>query len=188
MERSFYMERLPYIDEHAMTTGATREQAWTALVETVRRQTAGGERLARLLGCDPAMASPPAAPRDPAAAPRHPAAAAPAAPRAPAAGPPRLERFEGLPGQTVPGFRVAEAEPGRRLVLRGRHRFSDYQLTFLLDDDGRLRAQTHAAFPGVKGRVYKTLVLGSRLHVLATRRILRAAASRAPELPASAVR
>lgn len=155
MERSFYMERLPYIDEHATTTGATREQAWTALVETVRRQTAGGERLARLLGCDPAVTSP---------------------------------RFEALPGQTIPGFRVAEAEPGRRLVLRGRHRFSDYQLTVLLDDDGSLRAQTHAAFPGLKGRAYKTLVIGTRFHVLATRRILHAVARRARELPSSAPR
>jgi len=155
MERSFYMERLPYIDEHATTVGGSREQAWRALVETMRRQTAGGEPLARLLGCDPAAGT---------------------------------ARFDGQPGQAIPGFRVAEAEPGARLVLRGRHRFADYQLTFLLDDDGRLRARTHAAFPGLRGHAYKTLVIGTRAHVLATRRILRAAARRARDLSSSAPR
>jgi hypothetical protein len=42
---------------------------------------------------------------------------------------------------------VVEAEPGRRLALRGRHRFADDALTFIVDGH-RLRAQTHAAFPG----------------------------------------
>ena len=36
----------------------------------------------------------------------------------------------GRPGDAVPGFRVVEAEPGRRLALRGRHRFANYALTF----------------------------------------------------------
>lgn len=34
--------------------------------------------------------------------------------------------FSGQVGDAVPGFRVVEAEPGRRLALRGRHRFSNY--------------------------------------------------------------
>jgi len=148
------MERLPYIDEHGMDVGGTPARVWAALVEVVHRQTAGGERLARALGCDPWQGTP---------------------------------TFTGVPGQAVPGFRVAEAEPERRLVLRGRHRFSDYQLTFLLDD-GRLRAQTHAAFPGLRGRVYKTLVIGTRGHVLATRGILRAVARRAAESERRAAR
>ena len=84
--------------------------------------------------------------------------------------------FAGRPGETVPGFRVVEAEPGRRLVLRGRHRFSNYALTFILDGD-RLRAQTHAAFPGVLGRLYRAAVIGSGGHRLATRRMLRQVAS-----------
>ncbi|MBB4664175.1 hypothetical protein [Conexibacter arvalis] len=139
------MERLPYIDEHARIVGGSREQVWRALVDTVRRETAGGEPLARLLGCEQTAGSRP---------------------------------FEGEPGQTIPGFRVAEAEPGRRLALRGRHRFADYQLTFLLDDDGRLRALTHADFPGLRGRVYKALVIGTRGHVVATRHLLRAVGRR----------
>jgi hypothetical protein len=68
--------------------------------------------------------------------------------------------------------RVVEAEPGRRLALRGRHRFSNYALTFVLDGD-RLRAQTHAAFPGVPGRLYRAAVIGSGGHRLVTRRLLR---------------
>ena len=85
--------------------------------------------------------------------------------------------FAGRPGEPVPGFRVVEAEPGRRLVLRGRHRFSNYALTFILDGDC-LRAQTHAAFPGVLGRLYRTAVIGSGAHRLVTRRLLRQVARR----------
>lgn len=81
-------------------------------------------------------------------------------------------KFAGRPGEAVPGFRVVEAEPGRRLALRGRHRFSNYALTFILDGD-RLRAQTHAAFPGVLGRLYRAAVIGSGGHRLVTRRLLR---------------
>ena len=84
----------------------------------------------------------------------------------------------GGPGQTVPGFRVAEAEPGRRLTLRGRHRFSQYELTFLLDDD-RLRAQTRAAFPGLIGGLYRAAVIGTGGHRVATGRLLRQVARRA---------
>jgi hypothetical protein len=80
--------------------------------------------------------------------------------------------FAGRPGEAVPGFRVVEAEPGQRLALRGRHRFSNYALTFVLDGN-RLRAQTHAAFPGVLGRLYRALVIGSGGHRLVTRRLLR---------------
>ncbi|HSJ96341.1 MAG TPA: hypothetical protein VLC53_04680 [Myxococcota bacterium] len=80
--------------------------------------------------------------------------------------------FAGRPGEAVPGFRVVEAEPGRRLALRGRHRFSNYALTFVLDGDW-LRAQTHAAFPGVLGRIYRAAVIGSGGHRLVTRRLLR---------------
>jgi len=139
------MERLPYIDEHAISVGAPRERVWEAVVEVVRREMTGAERIARALGCDPAVAS---------------------------------ERFDGSVGQTIPGFRVAAAEPGRRLELRGRHRFSDYQLTFLLDD-GRVRAETRAAFPGLHGRCYRALVIGTRGHRLATRRLLRQIVARA---------
>lgn len=80
--------------------------------------------------------------------------------------------FAGHVGDTVPGFRVVEAEPGRRLELRGHHRFSDYALTFVLDGH-RLSAQTHAAFPGLRGRLYRAAVIGSGGHRLVTRHMLR---------------
>jgi hypothetical protein len=79
--------------------------------------------------------------------------------------------FAGRPGEAVPGFRVVEVEPGRRLALRGHHRFSNYALTFVLDGD-RLRAQTHAAFPGVLGWLYRSVVIGSGGHRIVTRRLL----------------
>ena len=78
----------------------------------------------------------------------------------------------------MPGFRVVEAEPGRRLALRGRHRFANYALTFVFDG-GRLRALTHAEFPGLLGRLYRAAVIGSGGHRLVTRRMLRQVVARA---------
>jgi hypothetical protein len=80
--------------------------------------------------------------------------------------------FTGQPGDAVPGFEVVESEMGRRLALRGRHRFSSYSLTFMFDGSD-LRAQTHAAFPGVLGRLYRAAVIGSGAHRRVTRRLLR---------------
>ena len=78
-------------------------------------------------------------------------------------------------GSTFPGFVVARAEPGSRLALAGRHRYSDYALVFHLDGDGgttRLRAETRARFPGASGRLYRAAVIGTRGHVLVTTRLL----------------
>lgn len=80
--------------------------------------------------------------------------------------------FSGRPGDAVPGFRVVDAEAGRRLALRGQHRFSRYALTFVLEGD-QLRAETHAVFPGVLGRLYRAAVIGSGGHAVVTRRLLR---------------
>jgi hypothetical protein len=80
--------------------------------------------------------------------------------------------FAGRPGDAIPGFRVVESDPGRRLALRGRHRFADYALTFVFDGS-QLRAETHAAFLGVLGRLYRAAVIGSGGHRLITRRLLR---------------
>jgi transcriptional regulator with XRE-family HTH domain len=81
---------------------------------------------------------------------------------------------------TVPaaGFRVTAVTAGRSLALAGRHRFSRYELVFHVVPTGtggsELCASSYAAFPGLRGGVYRTLVIRSGLHVVATRRILRA--------------
>jgi hypothetical protein len=143
---------LPFIDSHATLVDASPQATWDALLVVV---AAGfgrryGELITHLLGCDPARRS-----------------------------------GVGLstPGSTLPGIRVAAAEAGRRLALEGRHRFSRYQLVFTLEPvDGarcRLRAETRAAFPGLAGRGYRALVIGTRGHVLVVRRILAAVRTRA---------
>lgn len=85
-------------------------------------------------------------------------------------------------GSTLPGFHVEEAEPERKLVLAGRHRFSDYALVFRFEPEGdgtTIRAETRAAFPGLRGSAYRALVIGTRGHVLVTRRLLAAIKRRA---------
>lgn len=73
----------------------------------------------------------------------------------------------------IVGFRIAEEEHGRRLVLEGRHRFARYRLTFRFED-GRLSAATHAAFPGPHGKVYRGLILPTGFHARVVNRILAA--------------
>ncbi|WP_210591926.1 hypothetical protein [Streptomyces sp. GESEQ-35] len=86
-------------------------------------------------------------------------------------------------GSTFPGFRVALAEPGRELMLVGRHYFSTYALVFRLEEAGdgrtRLRAETRARFPGPGGAVYRLLVIGSGGHALVVGRLLSAVRRRA---------
>jgi hypothetical protein len=67
-------------------------------------------------------------------------------------------------------------EPRRSLALRGRHRFAEYELRFELEPSSagqtRLRAETSADFHGLKGRVYRALVIGTGGHRVAVGRIL----------------
>ncbi|MCW2987128.1 MAG: hypothetical protein JWM24_66 [Solirubrobacterales bacterium] len=138
-------ELLPYVDEHSLVVEAGRERTWEALLHVAEGSVSSGAAplFARIVGC---------------------ADTAAAGPR------PLVE------GSALPGFHVAVAEAPSELALAGSHRFSDYALTFRLDelDDGRtrVRAETRAAFPHLKGAVYRGLVIDTRLHVLATRRIL----------------
>jgi hypothetical protein len=143
---------LPHVDEHRVTVAAGPEATWEAVLTVVEGSfaPATAARFARLLGCVDVAASGP-----------RPLAA----------------------GSSFPGFHVESATPPRELKLRGRHRFSDYALTFRLDQEGgtrtMLRAETRAAFPGLGGRVYRGLVIGTRGHVLVTRRLLNAIRRRA---------
>jgi hypothetical protein len=81
-------------------------------------------------------------------------------------------------GSTVPGFRVAVADPGRELVLVGGHHFSSYQLTFRLEPLGpggsELRAESRAAFPGLAGGAYRLLVISTGIHVRAVQSMITA--------------
>lgn len=90
--------------------------------------------------------------------------------------------------EPVAGFAVAEEDAPRRLVLRGRHRFSRYELAFeVVPGPGgvTLSGRTSAAFPGVAGAVYRALVIGSGGHRLAVRgmleRVARAAEGTVPK-------
>jgi hypothetical protein len=146
------VEPLPHIDEHATEVAAGAEVVWEALLRIVEDSFGSSRtgRVAGLLGCADVDAGGPR----------------------PLAG-----------GSTLPGFHVELAEPTRELALAGSHRFSNYALIFRLDrlDAGRtrLRAETRANFPQLKGSVYRTLVIGTRGHVLVTRRLLNAAKQRA---------
>lgn len=91
-------------------------------------------------------------------------------------------------GSVAPGFHVREADPPRRVVLVGRHRFSAYSLTFVLDEEAggtRLSARTDARFPGVLGALYRAAVIRSGGHRVAVRRwlrrIARTAEARSPD-------
>ncbi|MEV0093928.1 hypothetical protein [Streptomyces sp. NPDC050738] len=79
-------------------------------------------------------------------------------------------------GSTYPGFRVTTAEPGRELILQGRHRFSTYALIFRIEPAGPgqtlLSAESRASFPGLAGGVYRALVIGTHGHVLGMRRMM----------------
>lgn len=142
---------LPRIDTHSAQVEAPAPATWEALIHWISRAWSNGTnaRFARLLGCDSVQTS----------------------------GEP------GRTGSTFPGFSVARSEPPRGLGLVGAHRFSQYTLDFRIEDlgDGRsaISATTHAAFPGLRGQLYKTAVIRSRAHVLVTKRILRSVARRA---------
>jgi hypothetical protein len=74
------------------------------------------------------------------------------------------------------GFAVAEETRPQLLALRGRHRFSRYELAFVIDpgpDGVTLRARTSAVFPGFAGRAYRALVIGSGGHRMIVRRMLK---------------
>ncbi|HEX4558433.1 MAG TPA: hypothetical protein VH166_04430 [Mycobacterium sp.] len=112
------MERLPYIDEHAITVEANRDETWSALLRVMCRD-----------------------PHDP---------------------------------STVPtGFVLDEARRPVRFALRGRHPFAVYRWVFELDEEAprrtRLRALTWAAFPGIHGKIYRALVIGTGGHGVAVR-------------------
>lgn len=145
------MADLPHIDTHAVSIDAPPEAVWAALGRVAAGSFSGpaSRCFAKAVGCRELTVS----------------------------GPPTEA------GSTFPGFRVAAAGPASELRLEGEHRFSRYELVFRLDEPSpgttHLSAETRAVFPGLKGRLYRTLVIGTRIHVLVTRRLLGAVKHRA---------
>jgi hypothetical protein len=86
----------------------------------------------------------------------------------------------------LPFFWLDEEQAEKRLALDGAHFFSVYKLVFELVDDGpqgtRLTALTWADFPGIHGKAYRALVIGTGGHRVAVRRMLRRIAADAEEL------
>lgn len=148
------MEQLPYIDEHSIQIGATPELVWVGLGRSLRAYL--GKSLPRPLMTLWGLS--------------------PSEVRGDWRGAPRL-------GETLVGFAVVEADSPRRLALRGRHRFSRYELAFQLEQSPpggcTLHARTSAEFPGLAGSAYRALVIGTQGHRLLVGRLLRDIARRA---------
>ena len=147
----FPLEALPHIDEHGILVLAPVEVVWEALVGVNDAAFARSRagRVARALGCAHTEVSGP------------------------------IDRI----GSTVPGFIVARVVEPAVLALEGQHRFARYGLIWSVeptkDEQTLLRAETRAQFPGIKGRIYKALVIGTNGHVLVVNRLLRAVKRRA---------
>jgi hypothetical protein len=140
------MERLPYIDAHALEIDAPRERVWTALITTIASLGAKLPQVAKAAwGLEPSKRT-------------------------------GDWSSSAEPGYTTVGFGVIEANAPGLLVLRGGHRFSRYELRFEVTGGERgrstLHAHTSAVFPGPAGAVYRTLVIGSGGHRFAVRRLL----------------
>jgi hypothetical protein len=95
--------------------------------------------------------------------------------------------FKALWGlEPASGFAVAEEAEPRHLALRGRHRFSRYELSFEVGpgpDTVTLSARTSAIFPGIAGTLYRSVVIGSGGHGVIVRRLLAAVAQAAEREP-----
>jgi hypothetical protein len=136
---------LPRIDEHDITVHAPASLTWDAVVDVFRRLASKPtwRVLAQALRCKPVRAS----------------------------------GTEGGIGTTLPGFVVARCEPTTEWALEGEHLFSHYALTFRIvpldDAHCRVTAYTSAAFPGLHGSMYRTLVIGTGGHARGVRGILR---------------
>ncbi len=145
-------EPLPFIDRHEHHIDATGAVAFDALWGVLRRggTSSATRRYARLVRCVPR----------------------------------ELRSIDHpTPGTTTfYGFAVAGLAPGERLVLDGRHAFSRYRLEFEITPAPHgivLSATTYAVFPGALGALYRAAVIGTRMHVLVTRSLLRSVANRA---------
>lgn len=139
------------MDEHEVAASASPEEVWAALPGALRDafDRSRAHWLARILGCE---------------------------------GEGCAGELDSAPTETLAGFHVTSTDPPREVTLEGRHKFSRYRLAFEIEPAGpgaRIRAITHAEFPGVRGALYRAMVVGSGGHRIVTSRILRSIARRA---------
>lgn len=146
------MDRLPYIDEYAREIAASPEAVWHALLATLAHFPKPPRWLITAWGLTPSA---------------------------------RSDGWDRtvVVGDTVPGFAASAVSAPHLLTLRGGHRFSDYELQFELQQLSpartRLRATTSAVFPGLTGRMYRALVIGTGGHRIAVARTLASVGRRA---------
>jgi hypothetical protein len=136
---------LPCIDEHEISLNVPTPVAWTAVVAVFARLTArpAWRAFAKAIRCKPDHAVGTAI----------------------------------TVGEAVPGFLVARCEAPTEWALEGEHLFSRYALTFRVTPvDGehcRVVAHSSAEFPGLHGKVYRAMVIGTGGHAIGVRGILR---------------
>ncbi len=146
---------LPFVDARSVDVEAPARTLWAALLAAQPPPHAAGCRrvLAIVLGAEPSVANGLAA---------H------------------------VIGAERPGFEVREVVAPATYALAGSHRFAQYQLVYRIGqpdaDSSRLTAETYASFPGAAGRLYRLLVIDSRLHALVTWVMVRALRRRAEAL------
>lgn len=85
------------------------------------------------------------------------------------------------PDSAPVGFALESAVAPERLALRGRHWFSEYAFVFELEEAGpgrtRLHAKSWADFPGLHGKIYRALVIGTGGHRVVVKGLLRRVAA-----------
>ena len=145
------MTDLPYIDRHTVEAKASRDAVWTALCAALPRfvSAPGSGIVARATGLRDTGSTAVPFPDE---------------------------------GAALLGFRVTRSTPPTRLLLEGRHRFSRYALDFRIDEalgGSVLSAETKARFPGLAGRLYRGLVIGTGSHAVILKRLLQSVRRRA---------
>ncbi len=136
---------LPFVDELDIQLKATPEAVYLAVARHIERslQSSGPRLFSRILACQSRGSS---------------FSVPPAA------------------GQVTNGFHVAQAESPGLLVLEGTHRFAIARLSCIIGpgEEGRTRlaARTAAAFPGLKGALYRALVISSGAHTVVVKQML----------------
>jgi hypothetical protein len=136
---------LPCIDEHEISLNVAAPVAWTAVVAVFGRLATrpAWRMFARAIRCKPDHAVGTAV----------------------------------TAGDSLPGFLVARCTAPTEWALEGEHLFSRYALTFRIapvdSEHCRVGAHSTADFPGLHGKVYRAMVIGSGGHAIGVRSILR---------------